>query len=155
MEWKNEDPGHRLREAEKSNDSQQVRQIEIKVSRSVRREIDREFFRMPVPREPSSPAKAHKREDIYARLVVMGVGRDFPEVMEENTRYINSEIRSSYRRRVDALMSPHRIRVEEQERIERQEQERSDRYRQISRTGRRRNERLYRRDREGDDVMSD
>ena len=123
LEWQNEDPAHRLSEAEKSNDRRQIRQIEIEVSRSARGEADREFFRMTVPREPFSPAEAHKREDLYARFVVLGVGRDLLELMEENTRDVNSEIRSSYRRRVDALISPHRIRVEEQERIERQEQE--------------------------------
>ena len=144
-----------MREAEENNDRRQLSQIEIEVARSARREADREFFRMPVPREPSSPADARRREELYARFVVLGIGRDLPEVMEEDTRYGNSPIGSSYRRRVDALMSRLRIRVEEQERVERQEQERRDRYRRTSRSARRRNERWYRRDHEGDDDMPD
>ena len=78
-----------------------------------------------------------------------------PEVMEEDTRYGNSPLVSSYRRRVDALMSRLRIRVEKQVRVERQEQEQRDRYHRTLRSGRRRNERWYPRDRESDDDMQD
>ena len=86
---------------------------------------------------------------------MLGISRDLPEIIEENTRYVNSETGSSYRRRVHSLISQNRIRVEEQERIELQEQEQRDRYRRTSRIGRRRNEHWYPRNREGDDDMPD
>ena len=144
-----------MREAEENNDKRQLNQIEIDEARSARHEAGREFFRMPVPREPSSPVEARRLEELYARFVVLGVGRDMPEVMEGDTMYGNSPIGSSYRRRVDALMSRLRIRVEEKGRVERQEQERRDQYRRTSRSGCRRNEHSYRRDREDDDDILD
>ena len=144
-----------MREAKENNDRCQLRQIEIEVTRSARSEADREFFRIPVTREPSTPAEARRRKELYARFVVLDVGRNMPEVMEEDTRYGNSPIASSYLRRVDALTFRLRIRVEEQEHFERHEQERRDRYRRTSRSGHRRNELWYRRDREGDDSMPD
>ena len=48
LEWQNEDPAYRLKEAEENNDRHQLRQIEIDLARSARREADREFFRIPI-----------------------------------------------------------------------------------------------------------
>ena len=120
LEWQNGDTEHRLEEAEENNDRRQVRQIEIEPAHSARRVADRDFFRMPIPqgsssRSSSKPAEVYRRQDLYARFFVLGIGRDFPEVMEENQSYTNSEASSSYRRPVDALITRHKIRVEEQE----------------------------------------
>ena len=75
---------------------------------------------MPIPqrsssRSSSNPAEVYRRQDLYARFVVLGIGRDLPEVMEENQSCTNSEAGSSYRRPVDALISRYKIRIEEQE----------------------------------------
>ena len=150
QEWENKGIEHRLLAPQELHDAQEYQALSRDRAYAAQREANRRFFQFPQPSELPSVTTAEERannervQDLYARSVAMGEGRENPEVMMESARYSASPVGSSYRRNIDRRVPKYSHRYDEEQRRAQQERERRDRYRQRN-SGRRRHRDLRQR----------
>ena len=90
-------------------------------------------------------------QELLARFVATGEGRENPEKMMDLAHYSSSPVGSIYRRNIDRRVAEHSRRHDEEQRRALQEREQRDRYSQRNSGRRRHKDRSHRHDRDGND----
>ena len=111
-----------MRAAQESHDVQAYQILFRDRTDTAHREANRRSFWFPQPSELRPVTIAEERadrdrlEDLLARFVATGEGRDNPDVIVESARYNNSPIGSSYRRNIDRRVKEDSRRYNEEQR---------------------------------------